>query len=167
EEETKRKAAEANFREAQRLQQDERRQREQLRVTLSSIGDAVVATDADGRVTFLNPVAEHLTGWPTHEATGLPLEQIFHIVNEESRQSVENPVNKVIRQGTVIGLANHTVLIARDGREIPIDDCAAPIRGDGAAVSGVVLVFRDVTEARKAVDARLRLAAIVESSDDA
>jgi PAS domain S-box-containing protein len=142
-------------------------QREQLRVTLSSIGDAVIVTDTSGVVTFLNPVAQELTGWPPQEAAGQPLECVFRIVNEHSRLAAEDPVRKVLRQGVVVGLANHTLLLARDGREIPIDDSAAPIRGEDGVLGGVVLVFRDVTEARRAVEARLYLAAIVESSDDA
>jgi PAS domain S-box-containing protein len=143
------------------------RQREELRVTLASIGDAVIVTDVEGRVTFLNPVAVALTGWAPEEAVGQPLEQVFHIVNEETRRDVESPVTRVLREGVVIGLANHTVLIAKDGREIPVDDSGAPIHGEGGTVQGAVLVFRDVTEARRAVEARLRLAAIVESSEDA
>src|SRR5262249_27686325 len=133
----------------------------------SSIGDGVIVTDTKGAVTFLNPVAERLTGWSPREAAGQPLERVFRIVNEETRQPADNPVTKVLRDGTVVGLANHTLLITRDGTEIAIDDSAAPIRGDEGIVGGVVLVFRDVTEARRAAEARLRLAAIVESSDDA
>jgi PAS domain S-box-containing protein len=167
EEETARRAAESNAREARLAQQEERRQREQLRVTLSSIGDAVIVTDTHGVVTFLNPVAQSLTGWSPQEAAGQPLERVFQIVNEETRRSVENPVSKVLREGVIVGLANHTVLITRDGRETQIDDSAAPIRGEEGTVAGVVLVFRDVTEVRRAVQARLHLAAIVESSDDA
>src|SRR5262245_34582198 len=174
---TERKQAEENARrllqeEAARKASDEaseviQRQRQQLQVTLSSIGDAVIVTDERGIVTFLNPVAVGLTGWKPNEAAGKPLEQIFRIINEETGQPVENPVERVLREGVVVGLANHTVLVARDGREIPIDDSGAPIRGQGEDIAGVVLVFRDVTEARQATDARLYLAAIVESSDDA
>jgi PAS domain S-box-containing protein len=166
-EEAARQAAEASAQEARRAQQEERRQREQLHVTLTSIGDAVIVTDKNGIVTFMNPVAVGLTGWEPQEAAGQPLERIFRIINEETRQPIEDPVRKVLHEGTVIGLANHTVLIARDGREIPIDDSGAPIRGEGGTIAGVVLVFRDVTEARRAVEDRLHLAAIVESSDDA
>jgi PAS domain S-box-containing protein len=162
-----RRAAEASAAAAEQAQREERRQREQLHVTLSSIGDAVIVTDKDGAVTFLNPVAQNLTGWAPQEAAGRPLEEVFRIVNEETRRPVESPVRRVLREGATVGLANHTILIARDGREIPIDDSGAPIRGDDGAVGGVVLVFRDVTEARRAVEARLHLAAIVESSDDA
>jgi len=159
-EESARKAAQASAEEIER-------QRQQLQVTLASIGDGVVVTDREGHVTFLNPVAAELTGWNTQEATGQPLDRVFRIVNEETRRPVENPVTRVLREGVVVGLANHTVLIARDGREVPIDDCGAPIRAGGGAVNGAVLVFRDVTEVRRAAEARSYLAAIVESSDDA
>ncbi len=159
-EEAARKAAEGAAREIER-------QREQLHVTLSSIGDAVIVTDSDGHVTFLNPVAAGLTGWPVEEAAGQPLERVFPIINEYTRQPVENPVRQVIRDKEVVQLANHTSLVARDGREIPVEDTAAPIRGADGDVGGAVLVFRDVTESRRAIEARLHLAAIVESSDDA
>jgi PAS domain S-box-containing protein len=145
----------------------ERRRREQFQVTLSSIGDAVIITDVNGKVTFLNPVAQALTGWEPQAAAGQPLEQIFRIINEETRQPVEDPVRKIQREGVTVGLADHTLLIARDGRETPIDDSGAPIRGEGGAIAGVVFVFRDVAEARRATAARLYLAAVVESSDDA
>ncbi len=124
-------------------------QREWLRVTLRSLGDAVIATDPQGRVTILNPVAERLTGWTQHEAQGQPLHEVFHIINEQTRAVVENPVEKVLREGQVVGLANHTLLISRDGRERPIDDAAAPISEHGAPLRGVVLIFRDVTERRR------------------
>jgi PAS domain S-box-containing protein len=166
-EEAARQAAEASARQARQAQQEEHRQREQLRVTLASIGDAVIVTDTDGTVTFLNPVAQALTGWAPEKAAGQPLEQVFHILNEETRQPVESPVRRVLREGTIVGLANHTVLVTRDGRDIPIDDSGAPVRAEDGTIAGVVLVFRDVTEARRAIEARLRLAAIVESSDDA
>lgn len=142
-------------------------QRERLRVTLESIGDGVVSTDALGRVSFLNPVAEHLTGWSSREASGHPLTEIFRIVNEKTRLAAENPVYRVLREGKVVGLANHTLLIARDGRETSIADSAAPIRDDPGEVTGVVLVFRDVTEERRVEREGRLLASIVESSDDA
>ena len=125
-------------------------QREWLRVTLSSIGDAVITTDTKGSVTYLNPVAESLTGWPQAEAAGIPLEIVFKIINEETRQTVENPATRALREGLVVGLANHTLLIAKDGTERAIDDSAAPIRNANGEVDGVVLVFRDVTDRRKA-----------------
>lgn len=125
-------------------------QREMFRTTIASIGDAVMTTDTQGRVTYLNSVAQSLTGWRQEAAVGQPLETVFRIVNEETRASVENPVAKVLRQGIVVGLANHTVLIAKDGTERPVDDSAAPIRDPKGNVSGVVMVFRDVTERRRA-----------------
>ena len=123
---------------------------EELRVTLASVGDAVIATDTRGLITFMNPVAESITGWKAAEARRQPLPNIFRIISEDTRQPVENPVEKVFRQGTVIGLANHTILVTRDGTERPIDDSAAPIRDDAGNLLGVVLVFHDVTEQRRA-----------------
>ena len=125
-------------------------QRDWLRVTLSSIGDAIITTDTQGRVTFLNPVAESLTGWMLPEALGQSLVDVFRIINEESRRSVESPTVRALREGIVVGLANHTLLIGKDGTERPIDDSAAPIRNDKGEVAGVVLVFRDTTERRNA-----------------
>ena len=123
-------------------------QREWLRVTLESIGDAVIATDPRGAVVFLNPMAESLTTWPQHEAIGRPLEEVFRIVNEETRRPVDNPIVRVLREGIVVGLANHTVLLTRDGRELPIDDSAAPIRDGEGEILGAVLVFHDIAERR-------------------
>jgi len=123
-------------------------ERERLRTTLTSIGDAVIVTDAGGRVTLLNPVAQSLTGWGP-EAAGLPLGEVFHIVHEGTRAPVESPVAKVIRSGAVVGLANHTVLVTRNGRDVPIDDSGAPIRDSRGRIVGVVLVFRDITERRR------------------
>jgi PAS domain S-box-containing protein len=124
--------------------------KEWLRVTLSSIGDAVITTDTQGRVTFLNPVAQTLTGWRQEEAEGKPLGEVFRIVNEESRQPAENPIPRALREGLVVGLANHTLLIAKDGSERPIDDSAAPIRNRQGDIAGVVLIFRDTSERRRA-----------------
>lgn len=124
-------------------------QHELLKVTLASIGDAVVTTDARGVITWLNPVAERLTGWLISEATGRPLEQVFHIVHEDSRKPTENPVSACLRQGKVVGLAGHTVLISRDGSEYGIEDSAAPIRNAEGTLLGAVLVFHDVTEQRR------------------
>jgi PAS domain S-box-containing protein len=143
------------------------RERNWLAVILASIGDAVIATDSRGRVSFLNYAAEKLTGFLSEEAQGRPLEDVFHIVNERTREKVENPVGRVLREGIVMGLGNHTLLLARDGTERAIADSAAPIREEGGEIEGVVLVFRDVTTERRAEEARRRLAAIVESSDDA
>jgi PAS domain S-box-containing protein len=142
-------------------------ERERLRITLASIGDAMISTDAEGRVTYLNGVAEALTGWTQAEAAGQPLPDVFHIVNEQTRQLAENPALKALREGVAVGLANHTLLIARDGTERPIDDSAAPMLDELGAPVGVVLVFRDVSERRRAEETQARLAAIVESSQDA
>ena len=128
-------------------------QQEWFRVTLGSIGDGIIASDPDGLVTYMNGVAETLTGWTNGDANGRPLVDVFHIVNETTRQPVQNPAGLVIRPGNVVGLANHTVLISRDGTECPITDSAAPIREDHGRILGVVLVFRDVTEQRKAEEA--------------
>jgi diguanylate cyclase len=122
---------------------------ELLHVTLQSIGDAVITTDASGAVTWLNPVAERMTGWLTKEALGRPLMQVFHIVNEETRAITENPVDTCLEQGKIVGLANHTLLISRDGHEYGIEDSAAPIRNHEGEVLGVVLVFHDVSEQRR------------------
>lgn len=118
-------------------------------ITLGSIGDAVIATDTEGRVSFLNQVAESLTGWKLSESLHRPLGDIFHIINEQTRNTVEDPCAKVLRSGVVVGLANHTVLIAKDGTERPVDDSAAPIFDYEGEVAGVVLVFRDVTKRRE------------------
>jgi PAS domain S-box-containing protein len=124
-------------------------QREFFRVTLSSIGDGVIATDTEGRITFLNPVAEALTGWKSDEAIGQPLERVFRIINEQTRQPAPNPMTKVLREGVVVGLANRTALIARDGKERAIDDSAAPVRDASGKLWGVVMVFHDVTTQRQ------------------
>ncbi len=121
-----------------------------LATTLRSIGDAVIATDKDGLITFMNPIAESLTGWKGEEVLQKKLTEVFNIINRDTRQPAENPVTKVILKGTVVGLANHTRLIAKDGTEIPIDDSAAPIKDDQGNLIGVVLVFRDITEREKA-----------------
>lgn len=139
---------------------------EYWKAALASIGDAVILADTAGAVTYMNVVAETLCGWPRNEAIGQPLKDVFHIVHETTRATVENPVEKVIRSGAVVGLANHTVLIPRSGPEIPIDDSAAPIFSPQGELLGVVLVFRDVTARRETELLRERLAAIVDSSDD-
>jgi PAS domain S-box-containing protein len=161
--------------EAMRRAQDRARERgELLQVTLASIGDAMITTDNAGRVTYLNAVAESLTGWKEADAKGQPLDAVFRAVDETTRAPIESPATRALREGTVVGLANHTVLLARDGAERPVDDSAAPIKDEHGRVSGCVLVFHDVSERRrleKAVAARFLearlLAAIVESSDDA
>ena len=140
---------EALERKTEELQQ----QREWFEVTLASIGDAVITTDVQGRVTYLNPIAESMTGWTSAGARGEPLEGVFHIVNEYTRQIVENPVSKVLQTGKILGLANHTALIDKSGRVILIEDSAAPIRDAHGKISGAVMVFRDVSERRRAEDA--------------
>jgi two-component system CheB/CheR fusion protein len=119
---------------------------EKLAVTLNSIGDAVMATDADGFITLLNPLAEQLTGWTQADAVGRPVEEIFHIINHETRQPFLIPVRETLADGTILGLANHTILVSRDGSERDIADSCAPIRNRAGHIAGVVLVFRDVTE---------------------
>ena len=121
-------------------------EKERLRVTLKSIGDAVIATDNSGRITFINPVAQTLTAWQGESAIGQPLTTVFRIINEETRQPVESPVEKVMQTGLIVGLANHTIVISRDNRETPIDDSAAPIYNKEGEITGIVLVFRDITE---------------------
>ncbi len=119
---------------------------ENTRATLNSIGDAVIATDTAGRVTRMNPVAEQLTGWSLEEALGRPVTDVFRILNAQTRAAVTDPVTRVLKTGDIVGLANHTALIGRDGRERQIADSGAPIRSSGGDVMGVVLVFRDVTD---------------------
>ena len=163
------------FGEAARIAEARAHQRRELfRVTLRSIGDAVITTDTRGCITDLNEVAESLTGWSHNDAIGQSLDRVFNIVNEVTRQPVENPAMRALREGIVVGLANHTLLIKKDGQECPIDDSAAPIRNEFGYVSGCVLIFRDVTaqrlnernKASQLLTARL-LASIVESSNDA
>lgn len=139
-------------------------------ITLKSIGDAVITTDAQGLVELLNPVAEALTGWKIVEARGKPLREVFRIINEQTRAEVENPVARVLREGIVVGLANHTLLIAKDGAEISIADSGAPIRNEEGEITGVVMVFRDQTAdraAQKALeDSERRYRRLFESARD-
>jgi PAS domain S-box-containing protein len=123
--------------------------------TLASIGDAVIATDLDGKVTFMNAVAEELTDWTLKEASQKPITEVFNIINEQTRLQVEDPVARVLEEGVVVGLANHTILVRKDGAEVPIDDSGAPIKDEDGKVVGVVLVFRDITE-RKRTEKELR-----------
>lgn len=136
--------------ERRRAEETLRANEQSLATTLDSIGDAVIATDATGSVTRMNPVAEQLTGWTLAEARGAPLEQVFRILNETTRHDAPSPVRRVLARGSVVGLANHTVLVARDGGERPIADSAAPIRDGDGSLHGVVLVFRDRTDERAA-----------------
>jgi PAS domain S-box-containing protein len=136
---------------------DESYAREQwLNTTIRSIGDAVIACDTDGNIVFMNLIAEKLTGWGENEARGLSLHDVFPIFNEDTRAAVENPVDKVRRLGTVVGLANHTFLVSKNGTEICIDDSGAPIRDSDGTMIGVVLVFRDITERRMSEGALMR-----------
>jgi PAS domain S-box-containing protein len=140
-----------------KLRSEESYAREQwLNTTLRSIGDAVIACDANSNIVFMNLIAEQLTGWHENEARGQTLHKVFPIFNEETRAAVENPVDKVRRLGTVVGLANHTYLVSRKGKEISIDDSGAPIRDNSGQMIGVVLVFRDITERRVSESALMR-----------
>ena len=136
----------------QALQQSERR----WATTLESIGDGVIATDLEGRITFMNAVAQELTGWTLAEAQAQPIATVFSVISAQTRERVENPADRALREGRVVGLANHTILIRKDGTEIPIDDSGAPIRGADGTAMGVVLVFRDISERRQGEE-RLRL----------
>ncbi|MGQ0701999.1 MAG: PAS domain S-box protein [Gemmatimonadales bacterium] len=159
-----RRRAEANAREATQ-------QRERLRTTLASIGDGVITTDVRGQVTMLNSMAQRLTGWPPEEAQGKALGEVFRIINEQTGEAAASPVDRVLREGVIVGLGNHTILVARDGSRLPIDDSAAPIRDSEGNITGVVLVFRDVTERRAAEralrDSEARKAAFLENALDA
>jgi PAS domain S-box-containing protein len=150
--------------------QAERKLRESERryaVTLSSIGDAVIATDNEARIAFMNPVAGALTGWPEGEAASRPVGEVFRVINEHTREPAEGPVSKVLRLGTVVGLDNHAVLLARDGREVPIEDCGAPIIDDLGHITGVVLVFHDATQRRRAQEALTLFRALIDRANDA
>ena len=142
-------AKEALERKSEELQQ----QREWFEVTLASIGDAVITTDVEAKVTYLNPVAESMTGWTSTQAKGEPLERVFRIVNEYTQQTVDSPIGKVLQSGKIVGLANHTALIDKSGRVIPIEDSAAPIRDSHGKIAGAVMVFHDVSDRRRAEEA--------------
>jgi PAS domain S-box-containing protein len=131
-------------------------QRDWLDVTLASIGDAVIATDTHGIITLINRVAEDLTGWPEREALGRHIDAVFHIRNEHTQQPADNPIDKVLRHGAIVGLANHTALVTRHGHALSIADSGAPIRGEDGTLHGVVLVFRDVSEQRRLENEVLR-----------
>ncbi len=130
----------------QKIERDLREREKRLDVTLNSIGDAVIVTDSKGQITRMNPVAESLTGWHFSEAKGQPLTRVFHIINAITRKPAQNPVEKVMEHGQIVGLANHTALIAKDGTEYQIADSAAPIKDDNGSILGIILVFHDVTE---------------------
>ncbi|NJK41198.1 MAG: diguanylate cyclase [Acaryochloridaceae cyanobacterium SU_2_1] len=131
-----------------RLEQELFQEKELAQVTLQSIGDAVITTDVHGQIQNINPVAEHLTGWTLDEAKGKPLPEIFNIIHETTREPAENPVQQALREGRIVALANHTVLISREGTEYGIEDSAAPIRDRQGQVVGAVMVFHDVTQSR-------------------
>ena len=128
---------------------EKRKNAERYHTTLLSIGDGVISTNAETCVEIMNPVAENLTGWKQDEALGKPIEQVFKMINEESRNTVENPVKRVMEEGVIVGLVNHTLLVSRDGKEYPIADSGAPIFGENKTIDGAVLVFRDQTEDRR------------------
>jgi PAS domain S-box-containing protein len=142
-------------------------ERERFRVTLASIGDAVIATDAEGRINFMNRVAESLTGWSQQEAAGRAMEEVVVMVNEDTRRLVDNPALRAMREGRIVGLANHTILIGKTGVEVPIDDSGAPIKDVQGKTIGAILTFRDISERRRVEKERSVLAGIVESSGDA
>ncbi|HEX7252912.1 MAG TPA: PAS domain S-box protein [Thermoanaerobaculia bacterium] len=154
---TKRRAAEDEL----------RRSEAELRTTLRSIGDAVIATDRDARITFMNPIAERLTGWSEKEAVGRDSREVFRILHESTRAEVESPITKALHDGTAGGLISGTILLSRDGAERPISAMGAPIRDEKSKPSGGVLVFRDITEKRQAERDLQQFAAIVSSSEDA
>lgn len=127
-----------------------------LDALLRSIGDAVIASDMQELVTFMNPVAENLTGWKQEEAYGKNSSEVFNIANAETHNSIESPIVKVLQDGIIVSLPAETILITREGGEIPIDDSAAPIKDDKDNITGAVLVFRDITERKRAIEARQR-----------
>ncbi len=129
-----------------------RQQRELLRVTLTSIGDAVIATDAEGQITFINPVAESLTGWKAEQASGKPVLSVFRIIDERTGEALEEPVSRVLREGRALAMANHAALLNKNGLTVPVENSAAPILNVNGKVIGAVLVFHDVTEKRRAAE---------------
>lgn len=132
-----------------------RQDHEWFRTTLESIGDAVIAVNADGKVTFLNAAAQSLTGWSQEEARGAPLDEVFKSIDEKTRQTAENPAAQALREGAIVEPSHPTLLVARDGKETCIDDNAAVIRDENGRVIGAVLVFRNVTD-RKRIETGLR-----------
>ncbi|MCX9087939.1 MAG: PAS domain S-box protein [Candidatus Methanoperedens sp.] len=143
----------AEMTERERVEEALRESEQLWATTLASIGDAVICTDTEGRITFMNAVAEALTGWTLAEASRKPITEVFKIINEYTRAEVEDPVTRVLQEGNIVGLANHTILVRKDAKEVPIDDSGAPIRDGGGKTLGVVLVFRDITERKQAEEA--------------
>lgn len=162
-EEELREAKDALERKSDELQQ----QREWFRVTLASIGDGVIATDVHGRITFMNPVAEQLTGWKAAEAAGQDITTVLQIIDQQTRRPAGNPVEQVLAKGATVHLSLHLALIAKDGSEVPIEDSAAPIRDPSGQISGVIMVFHDVSARRRTEEMQAYLAAVVAGSDDA
>ena len=143
----------AEMTERERVEEALRESEQLWATTLASIGDAVICTDIEGRITFMNAVAEALTGWTLAEASTKPVIEVFNIINEYTRAEVEDPVTRVLLEGNIFGLANHTILVRTDGKEVPIDDSGAPIRNGDGKTMGVVLIFRDITERKQAEEA--------------
>ena len=141
---------------SQEKEREANAQRELVTVTLASIGDGVIVADARGRITFINKIAAALSGWTAGEAVGKPIGEVLNVINELTRERVENPAAKVIQSGAIVGLANHTILIRKDGNEIPIDDSGAPIRDREGTLQGVILVFRDFSAHKEAQQALLK-----------
>jgi two-component system, cell cycle sensor histidine kinase and response regulator CckA len=154
------------YRDLYRSERDQRDVEAQFRTILYSIGDAVITTNTQGMVKQMNPVAEGLTGWKEGDATGKPLEDVFHIINEKTGEACENPVRKVLRERRVVELANHAILIGRDGTERVLADSGAPIRDENGDIAGVVLAFRDVTERARAAEELQKLASVVRYSSE-
>ncbi len=150
----------------QKLVEDLKEREQNLFITLNSIADGVIATDKKGNVTRMNPVAEQLTGWPLGEASGKPIQQVFPIIDETTRETIDNPVEKVIDTGKVVYLSNHTTLLSRDGKEYQIEDSAAPIRNADNDVLGMVLIFNDVTERKQADVERQKFVMLADSSSE-
>ena len=134
------------------IESDLRLSQQRWVTTLSSIGDAVIATDTAGLITFMNPVAETITGWKTSDVLNQPISQVFNIINEQTRLKAENPVDEVLQQGIICGLANHTVLIRKDSSEVAIDYSASPIKTPDGTTMGVILIFRDISERKKVLE---------------
>jgi PAS domain S-box-containing protein len=148
------KSVTASKTELEQAQTSLRESEQRWATTLASIGDAVIATDTLGKIVFMNGEAELLTGWKLSDSSHKPMKTVFNIINEQTRLEVESPIDRVLKEGMVVGLANHTVLIRKDGNEVPIDDSGAPIKDNEGKTTGVVLVFRDITERKKAEDER-------------